>query len=336
MNWESDELRAAALRLLLGGSLRRTQHCADLVEQLDDAGLVLPTRRRDEYVLNQRRTQEYRRYLDACWPGYAEVARAFTDRGAAEPSGAALRALRRAHLPAPTGRTLLNRKTWAAWASAHSKATDTPHPQGVTLTSDDVLRMRVNEGLVLRSADGHEQELASLQALATEVVLPERSFGRHWTLTGQLPALAVTIENQGAFVDAPLPAGVLLIHAPGWNSGLAGQLMARLPASVPWWHFGDLDPNGLRIGLSMRAAGQPDKQPVLWIPEVASRLLESHSLPRSTPWPLQDIPAQLLSHSTVAWLASRGRWLEQEAVVLMPAFEQELSDAVSRLLRAAP
>ncbi len=334
MNWESDELRAAALRLLLGGNLRRTLSCADLVDQLDDAGLVLPTRRRDEYVLNPRRTDEYRRYLGARWPGYAEVALAFTGR-AGELSVAALHALRRADLPAPTGRTLLNRKTWAAWASAHSKATEAPHPEGVTLTSDDVLRMRVNDGLVLRSAEGREQDLASLQALATEVVLPERSFGRHWTLTGQLPVLAVTVENQGAFVDAPLPAGMLLIHAPGWNSGLAGQVMARLPASVAWWHFGDLDPNGLRIGLSMRAAGQPDRQPVLWIPEVASQLLESHSLPRSTPWPLRDVPAHLLSHPTVAWLASRGRWLEQETMVLMPAFEQEFSDAVSRLSRAA-
>lgn len=65
MNWKSDELKVAALRLLLGGSLRRTQ--------------------------------EYRRYLGTRWPDYAEVARAFTDRGV-ELSVAALRALRHAHL----------------------------------------------------------------------------------------------------------------------------------------------------------------------------------------------------------------------------------------------
>jgi hypothetical protein len=76
-------------------------------------------------------------------------------------------------------------------------------------------------------------------------------------------------------------------------------------------HFGDLDPNGVRILQHLRRL-RPD---LLWfVPKFWQELVSTKGLP--TTWPaeldLRDAP-ELVHH-----LARHGLWLEQESLALDP------------------
>lgn len=325
MNWTSDDLRVAALRLLLGGQVRRTGASDLFLRQLDEIDLVTPApRQKDVFLLAHDGANRLGNYLSTRWPEYAEVAQAFAGQ-ADTITVAQLRALRRVHLKSPEGFARLNRKTWSAWAGAHSKSGEIGQPDNVALTIDDALRFKVNEGLRLRSEDASELDLSAGQRVTGETIFPERAFSAAWTLCGTMPRSIVTVENLGAFVDIPKPPGCLLIHSPGWNTVLATRLVAKLPTCIPWWHFGDMDGNGLKIGLTMQAEGDPLRKPRVWIPQATRELLHSHALPLEAPWRVMDIPPELLSNETLAWLVAQQKWMEHEAVVLLPAFCEELA-----------
>jgi len=95
---------------------------------------------------------------------------------------------------------------------------------------------------------------------------------------------------------------------PGWDTPTVGLLLDRL-RSVPVVHFGDLDPNGVRIMQHLRGM----RTDVRWfVPSFWEESVETRG--QSGTWPvdldLRDAPA--LVHR----LASHGLWLEQEAIVL--------------------
>lgn len=325
MNWTSDDLRVSALRLLLCGQVRRTGASDAFLRQLDEIELVTPAaRQKGLFLLVPSGEDGLKNYLSTRWPEYAEAAKAFAGQ-ADTITVAQLRALRRVHLQSPSSFTRLNRKTWSAWAGAHSKSGEAGQPDGLELTVDDALRARVNEGLRLRGEDGSELDLAAWQRVMSESIFPERAFCENWTLCGAMPECIVTVENLGAFVDIKKPPGCLLIHSPGWNTTLATRLVARLPEAIAWWHFGDMDANGLKIGLSMSAEGNALRKPRIWVPRAAGQMMQSHSLALSAPWSVQDIPEDLQRNETLAWMIENQRWMEHESVVLSAEFSEELA-----------
>ena len=335
MNWCDDALRVAALRLLLCGKVKRTDVADAFLRQLDDIGIVVPSRQKDLFCLAPDRTQDFKEYLFARWPGYAVAAEAFSEQTDTI-TVAQLRGLRRVHLKSPDGFARLNRKTWSAWAGAHSKSGEAGQPDDLDLTVDDTLRVRVNDGLRLRSMDGHEIDLGVWQTMMGESIFSERAFAENWTLCGTMPDQIVTVENLGAFVDIKKPPKCLIVHTPGWNTTLTMRLIERLPASISWWHFGDIDPNGLKMGLLMGGKNAGSRKPRVWIPRATQALLKSHSLRLDKPWPVSDLPLSLTANESVAWLVREQRWMEHEAVVLQPDFAQELKELKELACPGAP
>ncbi len=124
----------------------------------------------------------------------------------------------------------------------------------LSLTTDDVLRMRTNSGLILRMGS-FRISCDDLMAVAGEVILPERALLDGIAVCGVLPKMILTVENLGPFVDMEKPKELLLIHQPGWNTHLSLRLTKLLGNETPIYHFGDLDPNGLAIFLHLKNAG---------------------------------------------------------------------------------
>lgn len=325
MNWRDEELQVAALRLLLNGQTKKSQASSALLDQLDEIGVITPTRRRDQFEVVAGRETDLRKYLSTRWPEYAQAESVFRHQPGA-PDAAQLRALRRKHLESPTSFQQLHHKTWSAWNGAHSKSGEFSSPAGLKLTTDDIVRMRVNTGIRIKKTDDTELDLGAWQQLTSEAIVSERAFADEWSFCGTMPRVILTVENLGSFVDITKPPGCMLIHSPGWNTTLATRLVAKLPTDIPWWHFGDLDPNGLKIGMSLGIEGNQARKPSIWIPHAAQQLLESHSLKRDQPWPVNAIPNYLLANESIAWLVHHGRWMEHEAIVLLPEFAVELAN----------
>jgi len=84
-----------------------------------------------------------------------------------------------------------------------------------------------------------------MAACLGEVILPERAFLDGLILWGAMRAVLL-VENLGAWRDMPRPPGWLLAHVPGWETTTA-RLLLEVCRGTPVLHFGDLDPNGVRI-----------------------------------------------------------------------------------------
>ncbi len=102
----------------------------------------------------------------------------------------------------------------------------------------------------------------------------------------------------------------MVAHVPGWNTATIRMLFAALPA-VPVVHFGDLDPNGVRIVAHLQAL-RPD---LIWaVPDFWEEQISLRGQKRD--WPhdldLDGVPA------LVRRLAEEGIWLEQEPLALDP------------------
>ena len=151
---------------------------------------------------------------------------------------------------------------------------------------------------------------ALLAVLAAVWLRNYREFGST-LLLGLLGFSAVLlVENLGAWRDLPAPPDWLLVHVPGWDTATAGHLLDRV-IGVPIIHFGDLDPNGVRILLSLRRR-VPDLKwflPDFWLRSADSRGLRGG-------WP-PDLDLDFAPRP-VREMAARGIWLEQEPIVLDP------------------
>jgi hypothetical protein len=206
----------------------------------------------------------------------------------------------------------LNRRTAVALAAPHSKATLTDRRLAalgdVEATHDGSIRLRPPWGLVARTSRG-AVDLAAVAAVLGEVSLPERALKDGFELAGPLRAVSL-VENLGAFCDLPAIDGWLFVHVAGWDTATVSRLLERL-AHVPVLHFGDLDPNGVRIFQHLRG-----QHPGLrwFVPSFWEDLVESKGLHGT--WPddlaLDDAP------TLVRALATHGLWLEQEALVVDP------------------
>lgn len=323
--WDCLEHRLALMELLVSGRLRCRKAQQEAWRHLNELPWTQRTGRRDELAVVESRRHELERLLTQVWPEWVPVSAELT--GAGLPISMAgwrqLQDIERARaakgLP-----SRLNRRTATALVAPHSKASLSASRRGaladLDVMHDGTLRLRTPEGLRLRCGE-QELDCATVAGVLGEVVLTERALADGTVLSGRLPAAVLLVENLGAYLDAPAPTGWLLAHVPGWDTRTVRFLLQQL-RGVPTAHFGDLDPNGVRIMRHLREV-RPDLRwvvPHFWseyVPKVGLRAA----------WPpgfdLIDVPP------LVAQLASSGMWMEQEAIVLDPRLPDALALGIS-------
>lgn len=323
--WDRQEHKLALLELIATGKLckRRSQKVAwDWLAQLS---WTRESGRRDEIALDEGRASEGTRLLDQVWPGWRAALGELESAGlpVSERGWRTLQDLerRRAVVGLPPR---LNRRTALAQVGGHSKATLSQTRQeslaGTDLTHDGTARLRPSSGLDICCGD-LAIEADSIATLLGEVIVTERALLAGTRFGGVTPGLLLTVENLGPYLDIRAPADCLVAHVPGWNTRTIRMVFDLLPA-VPCVHFGDLDPNGVRIVRHLRSL-RPDIKwlvPAFWADFISVRGLEAE-------WPteldLADTPP------LVRELASKGVWLEQEAISIDP----RLTNAIEELRR---
>ena len=309
--WQRIETRLALLELQSTGLLPRRKSQEEAHHWLEQLTWTRRTRRRGEIELVPERAGDLTALLDRVWPEWVEV-RAELDDAGLPPTPAGWQALedRRRGLALPPLPSRLNRHTAAALAGPHAKVALTPDRTAVLgdveVVDDGLIRLRLPAGLI--AILGNERfELDPLMALLGEVGIPERPLLDGLRVEGTVRAVLL-VENLGAWRDMPRPEGWLLAHVPGWDTRGVGLLLEALP-SCPVVHFGDLDPDGVKIHRHL-AASIPE---LGWlVPEFWEERVESHGQDGAWPEELELSGTPEL----VRELARRGLWLEQEVIVL--------------------
>ena len=317
--WESMESRLALLELLTLGKLKQRRTQRDAYERLAELPWTRNTGRRHELSLVETRRTSLVELLGRVWPTWRDQHLDLLEAGLLPtPEGwRQLSDLQRAgelpHLP-----ERLNRRTAAALAGPHAKSVLTSqrlNALGDTeIVDDGVVRLRPPPGMTaLRN--GRSVPLDDIVGLFDEVGISDRALRGGLILQGRIRGILL-IENLGAWRDIRHPKGWMLVYVPGWNTSTVRQLLAVLDA-VPTVHFGDLDPNGVRIHHHLRES-VPD---LGWlVPEFWGEYTVKHGQKKSWPAELDLTGAPAL----VQELAAAGTWLEQEHIVLDP----RLMDAV--------
>lgn len=317
--WESTTDRLALVELLRTGRLPRRRAQDAAWTWLASLDWTRTGTRRDELLLDDRRRDAVVELLTRVWPEWTAVDADLLSAGlppTPKGLGTLLDQRRKARVGALPER--INQRTAAAAVAPHSKATLTADRLSALgdaeVTHDGSVRLRPPVGLVLRRGD--TALAASLVAsVLGEVAIPDRAFRDGLVLDGAIAGVLL-VENLGAFQDVKAPDGWLVAHVPGWDTATVQHLLARV-GDVPVVHFGDLDPNGVRIHRHLRAM-----HPALrWlVPAWWAELVAERSLRAAWPDDLDVSDAPPLVHR----LAAEGRWLEQEAIVL----DSRLGDAI--------
>ena len=319
MIWESDKARFALLELLSRGALKRRRTQLEAYDALAELPWTRATGRRDEIGVVEERRTELAGLIDRVWPAWRDVLADLVAAGLPPTSagyGRLLDSERAAAIPELPER--INRRTAAALTASHSKASLTAARRGALgetdPSHDGSIRLRPPAGLSARTATG-AVDLSGIATVLGEVSIPERAFLDGLVFEGTIRAVLL-VENLGAWRDLPPLPGWLLAHVPGWDTATVGYLLDRL-SGIPVVHFGDVDPNGVRIMLHLRRRAPNLKW---FLPEFWFELADVYGL-RAT-WPqgldLDFAPAQ------VREIATRGLWLEQERIVLDPRMADAL------------
>jgi len=321
--WESDNARLALLELLSRGSLKRRCTQLEAYDALAELPWTRATGRRNEIGVVEERRAELAGLIDRVWPAWRNV---FADLVAAglpptlDGYGRLLDMERAAFLPDLPDR--INRRTAASLTAPNSKASLTETRRGAlrgTDTSHDgAIRLRPPAGLSAQTANG-SLNLSEIAAVLGEVSVPERALLDGLAFDGVIRAVLL-VENLGAWRDLSPPPGWLLAHVPGWDTVTVGHLLDRIEG-VSVVHFGDLDPNGVRIMLHLRKRAPNLKW---FLPEFWFELVDLCGLP--TTWP-KDLDLDF-APAPVRALAARGLWLEQERIV----FDPRMVDALEAVL----
>lgn len=325
MIWESDKARLALLELVASGKLRKRQAQLQAFQALEDLSWTCATGRRNEIGVVETRRSDLTNLIDHMWPIWREVLADLVSAGLpVTPNGYSELCDRRRLGGVSVLPERLNRRTAAAITAMHSKLTltDTRREalKGVELTHDGVVRLRPPSTGLVASTNAGLVDLGVIASVLGEVSIPERAFLNGVSFDGEISALLL-VENLGAWRDLEVPHGWMVAHVPGWDTSTVGHLLDRLQ-HIPVVHFGDLDPNGIRIFLHLRRRAPK----IRWfLPDFWFELIDSAGL--RTEWPeeldLTFAPAK------VQMLASRGLWLEQERIVVDPRMIKALEEVVS-------
>lgn len=261
--------------------------------------------------------------LDRILPGWRDIIRELRRSDLnVDPRGyKELMDQRRAESIALNSARRLNQRTATAALGVHSKPSLREAHQAALehteVTHDGLIRIRPNPGLVVQRGKTR-WDAQELSRCLGELILTERALRDGTTLSGELPAALLTVENLGPYIDLQLPPGWMVAHVPGWNVAMLHLFVEQLPG-VPIVHFGDLDPDGVRIVEHLRRI-YPDLR---WaVPSFWAEHIELRAQPCE--WPLelnlQDAP------SLVQRLAAKGIWLG----------ERDLAGARSPRYRPSP
>ncbi|MCL2639210.1 MAG: hypothetical protein FWD53_00040, partial [Phycisphaerales bacterium] len=220
--WDKSEHRLALMELVVSGRLRCRKVQQEVWQSLEKLSWTQRTGRRDELAVVESYRHELERLLTQVWPEWRAVSVELTGAGlpVSLTGWLKLQDIEKAraakNLPAR-----LNRRTATALVGPHSKASlSTPRREalaGMDITHDGTLRLRTPEGLQLRSGE-QELDCTVVAGVLGEVVLTERALTDGTVLTGRLPQAILFVENLGAYLDTPAPAGWLLAHVPGWDT----------------------------------------------------------------------------------------------------------------------
>ena len=324
MIWESDDARLALLELLARGTLKRRRAQSEAYEALAELPWTRATGRRDEIGVVEERRAELAGLIDRVWPAWRDVLSDLVAAGLSPtPEGydRLLDSERAAAIPELPER--INRRTAAALTATSSKASLTDARRGALGETDPVhdgsIRLRPPAGLSARTPTG-AVDLSAIASVLGEVSIPERALLDGLVFEGSIRAMLL-VENLGAWRDLSPPPGWLLAHVPGWDTATAGHLLDRL-CGIPVVHFGDVDPNGVRIMLHLRGRAPNLKW---FLPGFWFELADVCGL-RAT-WP-QDLDLEF-APAQVRELAARSLWLEQERIVLDPRMADALEVALA-------
>lgn len=324
MIWASDNARLALLELLSNGSLKLRRTQLEAYAALAELPWTRATGRRDEIGVVEDRRKELAGLIDRVWPAWRDVLADLVAAGlppTPEGYGRLLDRERAAAIPELPER--INRRTAASLTASHSKASLTETRRGAlggTDTSHDgAVRLRPPTGLSARTANG-VVDLSGIATVLGEVSIPERALLDGLAFEGAIRAVLL-VENLGAWRDLSPPPGWMLAHVPGWDTATIGNMLDRIEG-IPVVHFGDIDPNGVRIFLHLRRRTPNLKW---FLPEFWFERVDVCGLP--TTWP-QDLDLNF-APAPVRALAARGLWLEQERIVFDPRMVQALEAALA-------
>jgi hypothetical protein len=343
IDWSNDHHRVALLQLAVHGAIRNTSSVQELVQSLLADGWVKQTLRMRELEVTESGATHVRRIMDARWPGFHADAQALRDLFGAINVRALRQLKKQAAIRDGTLATfppIVNRKTFAAAVSRHSKASISDDTlarfPGVTLTVDHGLSVRTPRGARLRrNIDGASTviDCDQLMDVMGVVHVSERAIIQGLIVEGTAPRAVLTIENVATFHDLALPPDVMAILVEGWNTPVATLFLRLLPAAMPIVHFGDLDPNGFRIYAHLR---EQTGRPLHWfVPGLATDYIETHSMPlpaEEAGW--SATLAASHGHESIRVLQEMGHWLEQEAVTLDTRLRDEIENAIQTLVHA--
>ena len=327
MIWESDNTRLALLEVLSRGKLKRRRTQSEVYDALAELPWTRATGRRDEIGVVEERRTELAGLIDRVWPAWRDVLANLVAAGlppTPDGYGRLLDMERAAAIPELPER--INRRTAASLTASHSKASLTEARRGALgetdPTHDGSIRLRPPAGLSARTANG-VVDLSGIATVLGEVSIPERALLDGLAFDGTIRAVLL-VENLGAWRDLSPPPRWLLAHVPGWDTATVGHLLDRIEG-IPVVHFGDVDPNGVRIMLHLRR-----RAPNLrwFLPEFWFELADACGL--RAMWP-QDLDLDF-APAQVRALAARGLWLEQERIVLDP----RMADALEMALAVEP
>ncbi len=319
MIWREVVHRLTLLELLVQTRLKRRKGQAEAYDWLASLPWTQATGRRDELALVEDHRTTLVTLLDRVWVDWRRTHLHLLEAGLPPtPQGwRRLGDLRRAEELPPLPEQV-SRHTAMAVAGPGAKASLTASRREAIgdheITHDGVVRVRAPNGLVIRRG-AHSVAVDNLVTVLGELGLSDRAFRGGLTLEGDLDAI-LFVENLGPWRDMVQPDGWLLAYIPGWNTKMATALVAAAPQTRVI-HFGDLDPNGVRIYQHLRGA-----IPELgWlVPDLWRTLVPDFAQRRS--WPddldLSDTP------ELVRYLAATGRWMEQERLAVDPRLEAVL------------
>ena len=323
MDWENLENRMLLARLYFDRSLRKNKSNHDVIEYLLNLGWIVQTPRVMEVEVTETGLNGAPLLLNRLWPQWKQVSEMLKKAGLPL-SVKNLKKIERQKLTqAFKMPKILNKKTLAALFAEHSKATpdNLPDFPDVTVTTDDLLRLRANKGLILTFSTG-KLYCDTLMDLLGEVIIPERAFLDGITVEGIFPKVIMTVENLGAFVDLPKPQSMLAINSPGWNSLLTCKLLATFPQNINYYHFGDLDPEGLDIAKHLEEKA-PQKLRH-FIPGFWQDYIKTHSQKLNKTWPSRF--SQGVANPMIKKLIDSQCWLEQECILADSRLFKSLAD----------
>ena len=320
--WNDIDSKLAALELLVSGELKRRETQRRAYEHLTQLGWTTPSSRKETICLRPECKTQLEYMLSKVWPEWASVLDELEHYALPVTPGGHKKLVdrRRAEAIPPTPLEL-SKRTASALTAPHSKSSLTHERalalEDVSILEDGLLRIRPPVGMRAVCAK-HELAFDDLVAVFGEVGLPQRAFSRGMTLEGRLAGI-MFVENLGAWRDMEHPQGWVLAHVPGWDTRGVAELLAMFP-NTPTYHFGDLDPNGIRIFQHLHSRFPQ----VRWfVPEFWSEYLDDYSIAGA--WP-EDFDFPFTTPPFVQELAKQERWLEQERLAIDPRLAVTISN----------